>query len=181
MVTRQLNAAQPAAATWSVSGSIHSSASSRPCQAPGGYCWHGEAGQAPACGLFHPAAQVVVSHPGVVSDQPGQIHRVINAGVVELECQLIILPDALPDFLQILDLHTVKRFFHAMVKEHLFVALFAQRLDFFEDLLDSHKGRGSQIMRERKSQTALPMKAGNLECARPFWPTISAFPKFSPR
>lgn len=90
-----------------------------------------------------------MSHPGVVSDQPGQIHRVINAGVVELECQLIILPDALPDFLQILDLHTVKRFFHAMVKEHLFVALFAQRLDFFEDLLDSHKGRGSQIMREK--------------------------------
>src|SRR5688500_18185684 len=85
-----------------------------------------------------PALEVLPRHLRVVGDQPGQIHRVVIAGVVEIERELVILPDALSDFLQVRDLDAEERLFYAVVEHHFSVTLASERLQLGEDFFCGH-------------------------------------------
>ena len=79
-------------------------------------------------GRFHPAIEILLGHPGIVGDQPGQIHGVVIPGVIEIERELIVFLDPLLDLLHVADLHAEERFFHAVVAKHF---LDAFRPSFF--------------------------------------------------
>src|ERR1700677_1268222 len=81
---------------------------------------HGRACEARARAL-HPFPKVLLRHPPIVGHKARQVHRVIDAGVVQVQRKAVIRSDTLLDLLQSLDLYAVARLPRIMVEEYLFV------------------------------------------------------------
>src|ERR1043166_4844899 len=79
--------------------------------------------------LFRPTLQVLFCHLRIISNQSRQVHRVINAGIVKIECQAVVLFDALLDFLQFLDFYAVTRLRHTVPQQDILVTVPPQRPD----------------------------------------------------
>ena len=115
------NVAQPASAVGGFFESIHSSASSQPCGLPA--ATHGTvelAKRAVGRDSAIQALQIFFVIPGIVGDQPNQLHRVVVTGIVKIERQLVIFLDALLDLFAGQDLGTKERgSLHAVVGHDL--------------------------------------------------------------
>jgi len=106
-------------------------------RAAGGHPGNGGTGERGA-GIFRPVLEVLFGHLRIISNQPGQVHGVIDARVVEIESEAIIHLDALLDLLEFLDFHAEAGFGNAVIEENVSVAFAAERFDFSEDFLGSH-------------------------------------------
>jgi hypothetical protein len=89
-------------------------------------------------GFFHPASEILLGHPGIIGNQVGQIHGVVDPGVAQIERELIICLDAFLDLLQVPDLHAEDRFPCAMVPQHFPDAFRAEPFEFFDNLTCGH-------------------------------------------
>src|SRR5438445_12931926 len=95
--------------------------------------------------------EVPFGHLRIVGDQPGQIHSVINAGVVKVQGKTIIHFDAFLDFFKFIDFYAVARFGNAMVEKDVAVAVTAKGFDFSEDFLGSHRMCSSSLPQEKEA------------------------------
>ena len=69
--------------------------------------------------------EIFLGHLGIICNEPSQVHGVVNAGIVEVQCKLIVLFDPLDDLLQVGDLHAKARFLHAVLEDNAFVTVAA--------------------------------------------------------
>jgi hypothetical protein len=97
-----------------------------------------ELGDRVAFGLFEPAAEVGLGHFGFVGDEAGEVHRIVDAGVIEVERELVVLLDRLLVFFEVLDLDAEEGAGDAVIAEDAAVALGPERLDFLNDLGCGH-------------------------------------------
>lgn len=89
-------------------------------------------------GTLDPLLEVLLSHLRVVCDQSGEVHSVGDAGVVEIQRELIVRLDALLDLLHVLDFDTEARLLRAVVHPNLFGLSGAELLEFGNDFFGSH-------------------------------------------
>jgi hypothetical protein len=85
---------------------------------------------------------VLPGHAGVVGDQAGEVHGVVDAGVEEVEGELVVLLHALLDLLEVFDLDAVDGVFGAVAEEDLAVGVGAEGTELGEDVLGGEFGGG---------------------------------------
>src|SRR5262245_29253051 len=93
----------------------------------------GEAAECFAGGVIGPALEVLFGHLLVVGDEAGEIHRVIDARVVEIERELIILLDPLLDFLEVLNAYAENGLLDAVIQKDALVVFLGEGLELGDD------------------------------------------------
>ena len=91
-----------------------------------------------AGGAFDPLLQVLLGHLRVVRDQSGEVHRVGDAGVVEIQSELVVHLDAFLDLLHVLDLDAEARLLGAVVHPGFLGLCVAELLEFGDDVFGGH-------------------------------------------
>ncbi len=82
--------------------------------------------------------EILLGHPEIVGDKPGQIHGVVDAGVVQIEGELVVFLDPLLDLFQFFDLYAQERLLNAMLQQHLLNARAAEGRQFFDNFCRGH-------------------------------------------
>jgi hypothetical protein len=95
-------------------------------------------GNRPPAGASEPLLQVLLGHLRVVGDQSGEVHRVGDAGVVEIQSELVVRLDAFLDFLHVPDLDAEARFLGAVGHPGFLGLCVGELLELRDDLVGGH-------------------------------------------
>src|SRR5262245_41546425 len=104
----------------------------------------GEAAECFAGGVIGPALKVLFGHLRVIGDEAGEIHGVVDARVVEIERELIILFDSLLDFLEVLNAYAENGLLDAVIQKDALVVFLGEGLE-----LGDNFGGGSHKSKKR--------------------------------
>lgn len=99
---------------------------------------HREFGDHAPAGAFDPLLQVFLGHLRVVRDQSGEVHRVGDTSVVEIQSELVVHLDAFLDLLHVLDLDAEARLLGAVGHPGFLGLCVAELLQLGDDVFGGH-------------------------------------------